>query len=174
MSCRGFSGKETAWTYPHLQTAHYDPHKNKPQQVGRSSKVSGLEEQLTMSQINWHSPWHHPSIGDGLQSWDPHLPFLPTFCQGSFHWQSWLRTPPKVQMLLEGSKRVAWSPSASTARVRGNPYHLRMEQMFPKLNYPPANPREGGEHHFGSPSLDFERTVLSSALLPLKIHTILT
>lgn len=77
-------------------------------------------------------------------------------------------------MLLEGSRRVAWSPSGTVARVGGrrNPSHLRMEQVFPKLNYPPASPREGGEHHFGSPSLDFERTIFFSALLPPKIHTI--
>lgn len=132
--------------------------------MGRSSKVSRVEEHLAVShQTDWHSPWHHPYR---LQSWDSHVLSLFAFCQQSLHWQSWLKTPPKVQVLPGGCRTVAWSPSGTTARGRGrrNPSHLRM-------NCPPASPREGSEHHFGSPSLDFEKTVLFSHLLPPKIQS---
>lgn len=149
------------------------PIKTNPNKWAEAAVFQEWESTSLCPITDWHSPWHHPFPGDEVQSWDSSVPFLPAFCQQSLHWHSWLRTSPKVQMLLSSSRRVAWNPFGTTASPRGmgNPSHLRMGQMFPKLNYTPASPREGGEHHFGSP-LDFEKTVLFSAFLPPKIHTL--
>lgn len=65
----------------------------------------------------------------------------------------------------EGGLQLLWDHSKEQGQ-QGDPSHLRMEQIFPKLNCPPASPGEGGEHHFGSLSLGFEQTAVFCSPLP--------